>query len=160
LEKNLEKLGSAVLQNFHMAGYQQAMLDSRPPSQARAAPPSRLSILWSGRGAIQHLLISCVFTQQVCALILQHLNLVTVAPSPMTSNFSGWCRLAIRTQKGAKVDEEGLEFPHHSCFLGSMEITGLLCFWRGFSKCSRAFTNHRGWVVFGAWRALPSSVTS
>lgn len=44
---------------------------------------------------IHHLLVGCVFTRQVWALIFQKLDLLFLAPDPSVTRFSGWWRRTI-----------------------------------------------------------------
>jgi hypothetical protein len=39
---------------------------------------------------VQHILMSCVFSRQVWAVILQKLGLVSLSPQPSDTHFSSW----------------------------------------------------------------------
>jgi hypothetical protein len=54
---------------------------------------------------VQHILVACVFSRQVWAVILHKLGLGSLAPQPSVNNFSGWWCKAIKglpkdTKKG------------------------------------------------------------
>ena len=48
---------------------------------------------------INHLLVGCVFSCQVQALIFQHLGIMQLAPEPSVSHFSGWRNLITAVPK-------------------------------------------------------------
>jgi hypothetical protein len=52
------------------------------------------------------MLVSCVFSREVWASILQKLNLVTIAPQPNVGSFASWWYKAI--QGKGKENKQGL----------------------------------------------------